>query len=308
MPTLKSRLDELLCNGGFDLPMPGAGATAGRHQALAQFGATDLSLARLAEAHTDAIAILSEAGKSVRPQTLYGVWASDAPPSRVTCERLNDDEWRIDGIKQFCSGAGLVGAALVTAHHTDGVQLFDVPVEQSTVIAQPSQWKNPAFADTGTTAVQFQCAIVQDRFRIGGTGWYLSRPGFWHGSIGPAACWAGGARSLVEAATRLARPDAHSRAQLGALQATAWGLNAILEQAGREIDADLRDTAGTARTRALKVRHLIERACTEVLDRFGRATGPQLLAYDTTVVRQHAALTLYIRQCHAERDLETIAE
>jgi len=58
--------------------------------------------------------------------------------------------------------------------------------------------------------------------------------------------------------------------------------------------------------RALKVRHLIERACTEVLDRFGRATGPQLLAYDAHVARQHVALTLYIRQCHAERDLESI--
>jgi hypothetical protein len=59
--------------------------------------------------------------------------------------------------------------------------------------------------------------------------------------------------------------------------------------------------------RALKVRHLIEQASMEVLNRFGRATGPQLLAYDAQIARQHMALTLYIRQCHAERDLETIA-
>jgi hypothetical protein len=38
----------------------------------------------------------------------------------------------------------------------------------------------------------------------------------------------------------------------------------------------------------------------------GRAAGPQLLAYDRQIARQHMALTLYIRQCHAERDLETI--
>jgi SAM-dependent methyltransferase len=59
---------------------------------------------------------------------------------------------------------------------------------------------------------------------------------------------------------------------------------------------------------ALKVRHLTEQACTDVLNRFGRATGPQLLAYDAQIARQHMALTLYIRQCHAERDLETIAD
>ncbi len=61
-----------------------------------------------------------------------------------------------------------------------------------------------------------------------------------------------------------------------------------------------------ARPRALKVRHLVERWCTEVLDRFGRATGPRLLCFDAQVARQYMALTVYIRQCHAERDLETI--
>jgi hypothetical protein len=90
------------------------------------------------------------------------------------------------------------------------------------------------------------------------------------------------------------------------LQSLGWALNAYLDRAGQEIDADPEDRNGDARVRALKVRHLIERACTEVLDRFGRATGPQLLAHDAHVARQHVALTLYIRQCHAERDLETI--
>jgi hypothetical protein len=55
-----------------------------------------------------------------------------------------------------------------------------------------------------------------------------------------------------------------------------------------------------------QIRHLIERACTDVLDGFGRASGPQLLAHDEHVARQYGALALYIRQCHAERDLETI--
>jgi alkylation response protein AidB-like acyl-CoA dehydrogenase len=306
MSTLKHRLAELSNAGALGLPLPGAGNTAQRHHALASFGASELSLARLAEAHTDALAILAEAGAVARPGALYGVWASDAPPSRVTCERLDNGDWRIEGSKPYCSGATLVHAALVTAQHSEGVQLFDIPIDGTTVIPQPSSWASPAFADTGTTTVTFESVTVPPQFHLASAGWYLSRPGFWHGAIGPAACWAGGALSLIDAATRLNRKDAHSRAQLGALQAIAWGLRAMLEQAGREIDADPRDDSRTARTRALKVRHLIERACTEVLDRFGRATGPQLLAYDPAVIAQHAALTLYIRQSHAERDLETI--
>jgi hypothetical protein len=97
-----------------------------------------------------------------------------------------------------------------------------------------------------------------------------------------------------------------THARSWALQALGWELHAVLEQAGLEIDAGPQDLASEARVRALKVRHLIERACAEVLDRFGRATGPQLLAHDEQVARQYAALALYIRQCHAERDLETI--
>jgi alkylation response protein AidB-like acyl-CoA dehydrogenase len=306
MPTLEDRLTGFAGCPTSDLPLPGAGRTPERHLALSRWGVTDLSFARIAEAHTDALAILAESGLQARPGALYGVWASDAPPSRVTCERLAGGEWRIEGIKQFCSGASMVDAALVTAHHEDGVYLFDLAVKDARVFPQPSAWASPAFADTGTTAVQFHGVVAPDQKRLGEIGWYLNRPGFWHGSIGPAACWAGGAQSLIEAAARLHRRDPHSRAHVGALQATGWGLHAILEQAGREIDADPKDSSGTARTRGLTVRHLVERACAEVLDRFARATGPHLLAYDPYIVRQHQALALYIRQCHGERDLAEI--
>jgi alkylation response protein AidB-like acyl-CoA dehydrogenase len=306
MQTLEDRLAGFAGSAASQLALPGAGHTPERHRALAQWGATDLSFARIAEAHTDALAILAECGQVPRSGALYGVWASDAPPSRVTCERLGSGDWRIEGTKQFCSGAAFVDAALVTATGADGVFLFDVAVKDSRALLQPSAWASPAFGDTATTAVQFNGLEVTDRHRLGDAGWYLARAGFWHGSVGPAACWAGGARSLIDAAANLNRRDPHSRAHAGALQASAWGLNALLEQAGREIDADPEDRSGTARTRGLKVRHLIERTCAEVLDRFARATGPHLLAYDAQIVRQHQALALYIRQCHGERDLADI--
>jgi hypothetical protein len=61
--TLESRLRELLHSGALDLPLPGGGETALRHQRLAAFGREDLTLARMVEAHNDAIAILAEAGR-----------------------------------------------------------------------------------------------------------------------------------------------------------------------------------------------------------------------------------------------------
>lgn len=305
MSDLETRVRELHESGRLRLAAPGRGETAARHRALASWGCEDLSLARIAEAHADAAAILSECGIEPRAGKIYGVWASDGPQSRVVATR-EDGVWRLDGVKQYCSGSSIVDAALVTAHTAEGLVLFDIALDAPGVMPCPSNWANAAFADTATGPVSFTAASVAAKAQVGGPGWYLLRPGFWHGAIGPAACWAGGAMSLIDAATRSNKKDAHSRAQVGALQSIQWGLDAVLAQAARAIDDDPEDLRGDARTRALKVRHLIERWCTEVLDRFGRATGPQLLAFDGAVARQHAALAVYIRQCHAERDLETI--
>jgi alkylation response protein AidB-like acyl-CoA dehydrogenase len=303
---LDRQIAALRASGELVLPLPGQGSTPLRHRQLLRWGRQDLSLARIAEAHTDAHAILAESTCGARPAALYGVWAADGPASRLEARRLADGRWRLDGRKQFCSGASFLDAALVTAHDQSGILLFDVSLTEQGIRVLPSEWKNPALADTGTVSVEFSELEVDAAKQVGAAQWYLRRPGFWHGALGPAACWAGGALSLIEAATALGRKDPHSRAQVGALQALGWGLHAMLEQSGREIDADPLDRAQEARVRALKVRHLIERACTEVLDRFGRATGPQLLAHDEQVIRQYGALALYIRQCHAERDLETI--
>jgi hypothetical protein len=70
---LSTRLRALSRNGELSLPPPGAGSTATRHAALFEFGREDLSLARLAEAHTDALAIFVEAGHAAPVGRLYGV-------------------------------------------------------------------------------------------------------------------------------------------------------------------------------------------------------------------------------------------
>jgi alkylation response protein AidB-like acyl-CoA dehydrogenase len=293
--------------GALSIPLPASGSTALRLRALYELARRDLSVARIAEAHTDAIAILGEARYSAISDALYGVWASDGPSSRLQMTRLTTGKLRLDGIKQYCSGAPFLDHALVTAHAEGARWLIALPLNASGLSVEPSDWAASAFAATGTSVVRFDNVILDDSHVVGAPNWYLERVGFWHGATGPAACWAGGAAGLVDAALRLNRRDAHSRAQMGALEAAAWGLLAILDQAAAQIDADPNDRSGSGQRLALTVRHLIERSCTDILDRFGRATGPQLLAFDTDTVRRYSELTLYIRQCHAERDLESLA-
>ncbi|HKN99202.1 MAG TPA: acyl-CoA dehydrogenase, partial [Pseudonocardiaceae bacterium] len=58
--TLADHLRRMAGSGALDLPLPGAGQTARRWAALAALGRCGLALARLAEGHTDAVAILAE--------------------------------------------------------------------------------------------------------------------------------------------------------------------------------------------------------------------------------------------------------
>jgi hypothetical protein len=58
--------------------------------------------------------------------------------------------------------------------------------------------------------------------------------------------------------------------------------------------------------RALRVRHLIEQTCTDTLRRFARAYGPHPLTMIGDTSRRYHELDLYLRQSHAERDLESL--
>jgi len=287
------------------MPLPGAGHTSERHRRLMEVGREDLSLARLAEAHWDAVAILAEAGREAEADTIYGVWASEKASQELSLHQ-NGDQFLIEGSKMFCSGAGLVERALVTVSFPKS-QLVDVDlrINPNSVLFDHSQWKATAFFETKTASALFRNARISSDDLIGEPQWYLQRPGFWHGACGPAACWAGGAAGLLDYALNQTRNDPHTLAHLGAMHASVWALASYLDVAGREIDTTNHDYE-VALIRALTVRHLVEQACTDVLRRLPRAYGPHPLAINESVTRRYQELDLYLRQSHAERDLEAL--
>jgi alkylation response protein AidB-like acyl-CoA dehydrogenase len=294
---------EAACSG--PVPLSGAGATPARLARLMEMGREDLSLAKLVEAHWDAVAILAEAGRESVAGALYAVWAAEIPGSCLTLSR-DDGGLTLNGHKAFCSGAGLVDRALVTVTCPEQ-QLVDLDLRANAdnIRFDGSFWRTSAFAATQTANAAITHARVQDSDLIEGAGWYLSRPGFWHVALGPAACWAGGAEGLVDYALKQKRRDTHTLAHLGAMQASVWAMRACLATAGAEIDESPFDCA-KAYARALTVRHLVEQFCTDILRRFARAYGPYPLAADEEISRRYIELDLYLRQSHAERDLEAL--
>ena len=303
-------LRRLVVAGELDLPDPAAGRTADRLLALFDLArAQPVAVARLAEAHTDAVAILHEAGRRPEPGAVYGVWAS-AGPSDVCLSAgggpCQAGSGYLHGTKPFASGLGIVDRALVTARDdrsaTRASVLLDVPIRDGAVRFDLDGWACDALRDSATGAAEFLALPVREDDIVGGPGWYLGRVGFWHGACAPAACWAGAAAGLLDAAEDLVDGDPHRRAHLGAMRSSVWAMGALLSTAGREID-EWPDDVALARARAYAVRATVERLATDVLDRFGRAFGPRPFTRDASVAQRWSDTHLYLRQHHGERDL-----
>lgn len=292
-------------SGRLELPLPASGRTAERWQRLALLAEDDVVAARIAEAHVDAVAILHElGGKPPDSDQLWGVWAAESPDAAVTATNVTGGATILNGTKVWCSGAGFCTHALVTARLDDGKRsLFAVTLTDPAVKALPTTWWNVGMAGSDTRAVQFTNAHA---VAVGDPDDYLNRPGFWHGAIGVAACWLGGARRVAEPLYRCARSqsaDAYSLAHLGAVDAALAAGDATLAAAAAQIDSDPFDRTGTAQLLARRARAVVEHAADEAITRTGRALGPGPLCQDGRHAQRVADLTIYIRQSHAERDL-----
>ncbi|WP_374022486.1 acyl-CoA dehydrogenase [Mycobacterium sp. HNNTM2301] len=296
-------------SGRLELPLPASGRTAERWQRLSSLAEENIVAARVAESHLDAVAILHElGGKPPESGQLWGVWAAESPDAVLTATDTNG-AFTLTGTKVWCSGAGFCTHALVTARLEDGTRgLFAVQVTDASVKPLPSTWWNAGMAGSDTRPVQFTNTHA---VAVGDPGDYVNRPGFWHGAIGVAACWLGGARRVADPLYRCARSesaDAYSLAHLGAVDAALAASDAILTAAAAQVDSDPFDRTGTVQLLARRVRTVVEHAVDEAITRTGRALGPGPLCQDGRHAQRVADLSIYIRQSHAERDLAELGQ
>lgn len=299
---------EFIEGEGRDLPLPGSGRTWRRFEALADAAALDLSLARLAEGHADARAILAEAGVgNHHDEASYGVWAARSSSCATIATRVRRG-WRISGYKEFCSGAGLLDRALVVAEASDGYRLFDVALGAGAISRNPDSWQAVGMADSVSETLRFDDAFVGEADAVEGPGFYLQRPGFWFGASGVAACWFGGAAGLVRWLVGTLGPDIgeHRLAELGRAVALVGSMRRVLAGSAEDIDADPDDQLGEARPRALALRQIVHDGCTEILTLATSAGGARPLCHDRSQARRAADLLVYLSQHHGASDASEI--
>lgn len=292
---------------GWRLPLPRSGRTGQRWRRLRDIAAADLTAARVVEAHTDALAILAEAaGPHDDPgagekDRLWGVFAAEAPGVRVDAEP-DGDGWRLRGTKPWCSLAGRLDRALVTAHVGPGRRLFAIDLTDPRVsVDAVTGWAARGLVEVPSTAIRLDRCPAR---AVGPSGWYLARSGFAWGGIGVAACWLGGAIGVartLRAAGRDREPDQLASAHLGAVDAALFAADAVLTAAAADVDRGEADGPAGALL-AARVRAVVAGTVETVLTRVGHALGPAPLAFDPVHARRVADLQLYVRQHHAERD------
>lgn len=305
---------EQLVRRGFDrLPLPGQGATLHRWQALAAVAQHDLSLAKLYEGHTDALAIMAELGEQPASEgatQTWGTWAAEAPSGRTVIESSADGSATLSGAKCWCSGAASASHALLTAWFADGrgPQLVRVAISQPAIEVSAAAWQAVGMAGSASLDVGFDGAEAQ---LVGKPGDYLSRPGFWQGGAGIAACWYGGSLAIAAALRQsVMQAPAAGRtgfklAALGKVDLALRSTAAVLREAAEWIDANPQADASAI---ALRARLAAERSATLVLDEAGRSLGATPFCRHARFARMAADLPVFIRQSHAERDFAALGE
>ncbi len=280
--------------------------SADRWTKLAAWGREDLALTKVLEPHLDAAAILRDLSHPDPVDgSIWAVWAAE-PPFAVLDAEQGSGTWRLTGRKAFCSGARLVTHALVTARAEGGSRLFAVDLADPGVSVDEEA---PAWVGAGMRRAATETLVFDDveAAAVGEIGDYTARAGFWHGAIGVAACWFGGAQGVADTLEASAgRLDAHGAAHLGAVRASLLASRAALHLAAEMVDTGRAEDPESAEHLAHSVRAVVEGMVEEVVARVGRALGPGPLAFDAAHAARVHDLQVFVRQHHGERDLERL--
>ena len=295
--------------GGFGLGTePGQGLQLLDY--LEALGTANLSIGRIVEAHINALRLImrcgnerlrEEAASAVRAGGLFALWVTDAPGESALRFEREGGALILRGGKAFCSGAGHVTHAVVTAAEagTDTPRLLMLDLDRGERVSSlPTAMSGMRAAVTGQ--VDFTKLRVDGGRIIGQPGDYMREPDFSAGAWRSSAVALGGLRALLgllgnALVVRGRDSDPHQRVRYGeTLMAYRTG-QLWLEQAGQAAEnliappEQIVATVGLART-------IVERACLDGIERVQRSLGLSAFLSGTAVERVARDLQTYLRK------------
>lgn len=287
--------------GGLGLgtePSGGTGALA----LLRMLGEGNLAVGRVFEAHVNAIRLiarygspdhLAAAAEDARAGHLFALWVTDPPDGGLSLLASG----ALRGRKQFCSGAGHVRRAVVTAENGSGqTRLAVVDLDNGvTVTPLAGGMLGMRAAVTGQTAF---ADVVASPF--GAPDDYLREPDFSTGAWRTSAVTLGGLDALLAEATRQLRSrrrldDPHQQARMGqALIAHETARLWMQQTAIRAENADGDPASAIAYVNLARL--AVERAGLEIIALVQRSLGVAAFLRPNPVERLCRDLATYLRQ------------
>ncbi len=298
--------------GGLGLGTEPGGANAILN-CLRWLGQGNLVLGRLMEAHVNAVrlavryggpALLSAMSADASAGHLIGLWVTDPPGGGLRAAA----DGALQGEKQFCSGAGHVQRAVVTASDAAGhVRLAYAQLDGGKTMARPLPGSLSGMRAATTGQVAFHGAPAT---LFGQPDDYLREPDFSCGAWRTSAVTTGGLEALVEQVreqltARGRDGDPHQQARFGHMLLAVE--TARLWSGAAAIAAEAADAGPAAIPYVGLARLAVERACFEVIELAQRSLGVAALQRSNPVERLCRDLATYLRQPAADMVLTEAA-
>lgn len=304
-------------HGGFGFGAGIEGADLLR-RLLVSLGEANLAVARLYEAHVNAIQLVFRYGNEALKRRcaadaaenhLFALWVTDPHGGALRLRGAGDD-WVLEGAKAFCSGAGAASRALVTAATpTGGSQMLIVNLAQARVMESSIRLAGMRAAVTGS--VDFSGVPVSQADFLGEEGDYLREPVFSAGAWRSSAGALGGLTALVNLHRREIRDrqrdsDSQQRARFGQLILAYETARLWMVRAARR--ACLEDGPPTEIVAYINLARLaVEAACLDAMRLTQRSLGLGAFIAGHPAERICRDLSVFLRQPAPDETLDKAA-
>ncbi len=293
-------------------------ATVELKNLLRSLGYANLSVARLFEGHFNALFLIAKFGseaqfaralRDAEQGHLFAIWNADAA-NAVRISKAQR-EMALTGAKRFCSGAGFVKRALITAATDEGGPLLVLAELDTHTKVDLSTWKPLGMRASMSGTVDFTGAPSARLTIIGQPGDYTREPFFSGGAWRFLSAQLGAINALADCV----REDLHATGRhhdplqnarfaktlIAVETAELWVASASKKAEDNRLPSDLRIAyVGLAR-------HAVEQASYLVMETLQRSLGLNALLQPHRAERIMRDLSTYLRQPAPDRVLANAA-
>ncbi len=184
--------------------------TAALLQLLKQIGGANLAVGRIYEGHVNALQLVHLYAEQTQKQKwfsdavenkVFGVWNTQDSEG-IHIHNIGNGQYRLQGCKTFCSGAGLVQRPIITgtliSADKNGWQMCIIPIEKVKEIPiDKSFWKPLGMRASASFRLNFTDIIINKEDLLGPPDAYYCQPYFSGGAIRFAAVQLGGAEAIL---------------------------------------------------------------------------------------------------------------